>query len=331
MAATKKQKEIIEIDSGERVEASEPIIISASRSTDIPAFYADWFMERWRRGYVTWINPFNRRKMYVSFAKTRLIVFWTKNPEPLLNSLKELDDCGVHYYFQVTLNDYENEGLEPGVPPLEKRLDTFQRLADLIGKERVIWRFDPLMVSDCLSVKQLLERAKSIGDVIHAHTEKLVFSYADIAAYRKVIRNLNETTMRELNQTERLEWATGLVQMNRTWNLALATCGEDMDLDNHGILHNKCVDDDLMVRLFSDDNALMSFIGAKPNMFAPHGYEIAKSKKDKGQRAACGCVVSKDIGAYNTCPHLCSYCYANSDKQTVLTNWKKHDVNAEGI
>lgn len=125
--------------------AIEPLIISASRATDIPAFHADRFFRFLESGYVQWVNPFNRQVQYVSFAKTRVIVFWTKNPKPLIPYLSELNRRGIGYYFQYTLNDYEQEGLEPNMPAMEDRLQTFMDLSQQIGKEKVIWRFDPLI------------------------------------------------------------------------------------------------------------------------------------------------------------------------------------------
>ena len=129
-------------DIGDNVEATAPIIISASRSTDIPAFYAKWFFNRLAKGYCVWYNPFNKKPMYISFKNVKAIVFWTKNPKPILPYLKELDERGIHYYFQVTLNDYVKEGFEPNVPSVEQRVETFKQLSEMIGKEKVIWRFD---------------------------------------------------------------------------------------------------------------------------------------------------------------------------------------------
>ena len=108
-------------ESGDQVEAQAPIIISASRSTDIPAFYAEWFVNRLKVGYCVWYNPFNQQPIYVSFKNCKVVVFWTKNPKPLIPLLKILDEKGIHYYFQFTLNDYEKEGFEPNMPTLEKR------------------------------------------------------------------------------------------------------------------------------------------------------------------------------------------------------------------
>lgn len=303
-----------------------PVIMSASRSTDIPAFYADWFLERLKAGYSVWVNPFNQERYRVLFNDTRMIVFWSKNPKPMLERLDEVESLGFkQYYFQFTLNDYVTEGLEPNVPPVAERIDTFRRLARRIGKERVIWRFDPLLLSNYLTVDVLLEKIASIGHELQGATEKLVFSFADIQAYRKVGKNLSGTNCREFSSEEKIEFAKGLRDVNLSLGLEMATCAEDIDLSEYGIKHNKCVDDDLMVRLFHDDAKLMDFIGAEYDMI--DGWTIKKSRKDKGQRKACGCIVSKDIGMYNTCPHLCRYCYANSSDSVVQRNYSKHLQN----
>ena len=194
------QKEEIEVESGERVSAQMPVIVSASRSTDIPAFYSDWFVERFDggNGYVKWFNPFNNVPLYVGFKRTRLIVFWSKNPRPMLESLpnrKEspldiIDTSGRNYYFQFTLNDYDAEKIEPRVPPIEERIETFKRLAKRLGRDRVVWRFDPLILSDSLTVAKLLEKVERLGDRLAESTSRLVFSFIDIAAYKKVAANL---------------------------------------------------------------------------------------------------------------------------------------------
>jgi DNA repair photolyase len=306
-------------DDGEEVSAMAPVIISASRSTDIPAFFSDWFMNRLKKGYVTWVNPFNQRPSHVSFAKTRVIVFWTKNPAPILKRLDELDGFGLNYYFQFTLNDYENENFEPNVPPLEARIKTFQELSNRLGAERVIWRFDPLLLTDSLTVPVLLEKIKRVGDQLHPYTRKLVFSFADISVYKKVQNNLRRSAVncREFSESEMREFAKELKVLNRDWGLALATCGEDVDLQAFGVQPNRCVDDELMIKLFKNDFQLMNFLGYEENLF---GTVKRPDLKDKGQRQACGCIVSKDIGMYNTCNHLCVYCYANTSENSVKNN-----------
>ena len=304
-----------------------PVIVSSSRSTDIPTFYAQWFVERLRDGWCEWINPFNRQKYRVLFDKTRMIVFWSKNPKPMLERLDEIDALGFkQYYFQFTLNDYVAEGLEPNVPSVKERIDTFRRLADRIGKERVIWRFDPLLLTDKITIDGLINRIGDIGRQLKGHTEKLVFSFIDISSYRKVQKNLAGFNCREFIAEEQVKFAMNLAKLNEELGLELATCGELSDLSAYGIKHNKCVDDELIMRLFHDDLKLMEYIGAEYDMF--EGWSIKKSKKDKGQRKACGCIVSKDIGMYNTCPHLCRYCYANSHDSLVMANWKSHCENS---
>jgi hypothetical protein len=154
----------IKTQNGKLVDAQLPIIISASRSTDIPAFYADWFVNRLKKGYVKWKNPFNGVPLYVSFDKARLIVFWTKNAKPMIQSLNYLDEKTLNYYFQFTLNDYDAEKLEQNVPIAQKRIETFIELSEKIGKEKVIWRFDPLILTDKIGVNELLRKVENIGN-----------------------------------------------------------------------------------------------------------------------------------------------------------------------
>lgn len=344
-------KYIITTDSGEQVEATAPVIISASRSTDIPAFYAKWFFNRLAKGYCIWYNPFNQQPMYISFKNCKVVVFWTKNPEPIIPYLPELDKRGIHYYFQVTLNDYMQEGFEPNVPPVAKRIETFKKLSQLIGKERVIWRFDPLIVTPQLSPRMLLSRIWHIGNKLNGYTDKLVFSFVDVKAYRKVQNNLIKETSyftkedvesAEMTNAQRMEIVDGLVKLREIWkqegwDLQMATCAEDMELSLYGIEHNCCIDGELMKRIFADDKELVYYLhtGKLPerDMFGeiPPIPEKSKNLKDKGQRKICGCMVSKDIGMYNTCRHFCVYCYANTSKECVLRNKDKHNDDSESI
>ena len=327
------QKTQIQRDNGMMAEAQAPVIISASRSTDIPAFYADWFFHRLKVGYSAWTNPFNGVKSFVSYEKCRFIVFWSKNPEPLLGHLDELKGRNIGCYIQYTLNDYEKEGLEKGVPPLEERIDTFKKLVDQLGQGRVIWRFDPLILTDQIGMDDLLKKVENIGDQLKGFTEKLVFSYADINLYKKVKANLEKSRVNYAEwTTNQMEvFAQRLSELNQKWHYQLATCGEKIDIDRYGIQHNKCVDDDLMIRFAHHDKALMDFLGVevKESLF---GTEIVKKKdnRDKGQRQFCGCIMSKDIGEYNTCPHLCEYCYANASKEKAQENYNKHEMNPLG-
>ena len=333
----------ITLDNGEVSKATFPIVVSASRSTDIPAFYADWFFHRLDRGYSAWTNPFNGVKSYVGYADTKFIVFWSKNPRPLLAYLDKLKSMGIGCYVQYTLNDYEAEGLEKGVRPLAERIETFKLLVDRLGKGAVVWRFDPLILTDKIDMNSLLTKVANIGDQLKGYTEKLVFSFADIISYRKVKSNLEKNNINYIDWSleQMKDFAQRLITMNkeREWNYKLATCGETADLQ--GVEHNHCVDDRLIVRFGYNSPELLKFLGAEftqASLFdvepedaikLPDGRSIVinKNNQDKGQRIACGCMKSKDIGEYNTCPHLCEYCYANSSKEIAVNNWKQHKQN----
>ena len=349
----------ITTDSSLVVDAIAPVIVSASRSTDIPAFYADWFFERLSRGYSVWTNPFNGVPSYISYQNTRFIVFWSKNPRPILEYFDYLKEKNIGCYIQYTLNDYEKEGLEKGVPRLDQRIETFKLLVDKLGKGHVIWRFDPMILTDKISIDDLLEKVKNIGDQLKGYTEKLVFSYADIASYKKVKANLEKNGINYTEWTEEAmnEFASRLSKMNRErgWNYQLATCGEKIDIEQYGIQHNRCVDDDLMIRFGYKDKELMDFLKVDVHKIQPKAMSLfdeiddapqipdgaimldsstyavkKKNNKDSGQRQFCGCIISKDIGQYNTCPHLCEYCYANTSKESAVANWKRHKQNPSG-
>ena len=341
----------ITTDDGKQVEAIAPIIISASRSTDIPAFYAKWFLNRLAKGYCAWYNPFNRQKMYISFERCRVIVFWTKNPAPIIPYLPELDKRGIHYYFQVTLNDYVKEGFEPNVPSVEERVETFKKLSSLIGKEKVIWRFDPLIITPNIGPRELLTRIWHVGNQLKGYTDKLVFSFVDVKAYRKVQNNLVKETMlftkddvenAEANHAQRIEIVEGLKKIREAWHkegwdIEMATCAEDIDLEAYGIEHNRCIDSELMKRIFAEDKELVYYLHTlkwpEKDLFGeiPPIPNKTKNVKDTGQRKICGCMVSKDIGMYNTCRHFCVYCYANTSKEAVLKNKGRHNDESESI
>ena len=322
-------KQQLLLPGGMTVEAYAPVIVSASRATDIPAFYCEWFFHRLKQGYSIWKNPFNGIKSYVSFGDTRVIVFWSKNPAPLLEYLPELERRNIHYYIQFTLNDYVEEGLEKGVPKLDERIDTFRRLVDYAGYGKVIWRFDPLILTDKIRLEDLLQKADYIAAKLKGYTEKMVFSFADIKTYAKVSRNLKDSQINYKEfSSEDMHWMAGeLAAANKKWEFDLSTCSEQIDLSLYGIGHNKCIDDDLMIRFWRDDAVLMNYLGVEikaGDLFHPEPVVIKhRDNKDKGQREACGCIKSKDIGAYNTCPHLCEYCYANANKAVALALYKK--------
>jgi hypothetical protein len=293
-------------------EAVAPVIVSASRSTDIPAFYGDWLTERLKLGYAARINPFSGRTEYVSFEKTRLVVFWTKDPAPFFRYLPELDRSGLSYLFQYTLNDYGKERLEPGIPAIHDRVESFAELARRIGKGRTVWRYDPILLSGSLDVEGLLARIADLGDALRHSTGRLVISFIDIERYPRVKRNLLAAgfgDVREPSQHEIEAICTGLADLNRNWRFSISACGEPLDLSAFGIAKGQCINYDQMVREFLKTPVLEK--GLEKGL---------RALKDPGQRSACGCIIAKDIGRYSTCPHLCAYCYANASPAAVARN-----------
>lgn len=345
MASWEKHK--LPRENGELVDMQVPILVSASRSTDIPAFYADWFFHRLDvAGYSAWTNPFNGVRSYVSYKNTRFIVFWSKNPRPLLEYLSILERKKIGCYIQYSLNNYEAESLEKSVPPLDERIDTFKQLVERLGKGHVIWRFDPLVLTEQISIDTLLNKIENIGDQLHGYTEKLVFSFADILSYRKVQSNLKKAQINYIDWSENQmrEFAEKLVKLNEKWDYELATCGEKIVLN--GVKKNHCIDDDLIIRLAYHDKVLMDYLGVEvhkpqPSLFKetaeqppenaiilPDGsYLTHGDNSDKGQRQFCGCIKSKDIGEYNTCIHGCEYCYATANKELAVANMRSHKEN----
>lgn len=296
-------------DDGNLVPAVLPLVVSASRATDLPAFHAEWFARRLAAGHVRRVNPFNARQVeFISFARTRAIVFWSKDPRPLLPHLPLLSDRGIRFYFQFTLNDYAREGYEPGVPPLAERIDAFRELSERIGRERVVWRFDPLLLSDRIDAPRLLDRVDALASALAAHTERLVTSFVDLARYPRVRGRIDRAgaRIREFAPEEAASFAARLSRRILARGLALSACAEETDLSPYGIEPARCVDDRLLARMFRDDPAFLRFLGRG----AGAGGSDAAPPKDRGQRPACGCVAAKDIGAYGTCRHGCLYCYA---------------------
>lgn len=338
------------LSNGERVQALSPLVLSISRASDVPAFYSQWLMQRLRAGYALWRNPFNQQKLYVSFEHARAAVFWSKNPRPLMEYLDELDELLPHYYFQFTLNDYEKEGLERGVPPLAERIETFRKLSLRIGPSRVIWRFDPILMLEGCGPRDILMKIWQLSKALKGCTEKLVISFADIKAYKKVGANLVRAGICRRGEEERLEpmdeqieeMALGLAKIRQRhqeegWDFEIATCAEQKDLSAYGITHNCCIDPLLLLRLFPQDEVLMRYIrygelprplgeGQLVGLFDDQPDSTPEIElvrlKDKGQRKECGCMLSKDIGAFDTCPHQCVYCYATRSWASAQHNYE---------
>jgi Domain of unknown function (DUF1848). len=283
------------------------MILSVSRRTDIPAFYCDWFFNRLKEGYAYVRNPMNFHQVSkISLSKDVVdcIVFWTKDPSKIIEKLDQLDGLGYRYYFQITINGYPRE-IEKSVPNLENAINSFINLSKKIGKEKVIWRYDPVILSETLSINYHVERFGSIAKKLHSYTERCVFSFLDI--YSRTRKRLVDVGLKEISKEDMEIIAERFSTIARQYNLELVTCSEEINLENYGIKHGKCIDDELFMKIFKIPLDV---------------------KKDKTQRKECGCVTSIDIGSYNTCSHGCQYCYANFNEGLKNKNILMHDPNS---
>lgn len=301
------------------------MIISASRRTDIPAFYSRWFINRIRAGFCEVPNPFNRGQVsHISLLPEDVdaIVFWTRNPRPLFPYLDELDARGYRYYFQYTLLGYPPE-IDAQNPASQASLVTFRELAQRIGPRRVIWRYDPIVLSQATPPAYHREAFASLAGSLEGYTGRSVISIMD--DYPKIRGRLQEMARRgaqmlpvsiddSVHQGRVPGWLGDLLrdlaEIAQSHRMEMVSCAEETDLRLYGILPGMCVDDLYIKSVF--------------------GIEVAHTK-DPGQRRACGCVVSKDIGVYDTCLFGCVYCYATTSFARARANYLRHDPEAPSL
>jgi DNA repair photolyase len=287
-------------------------IISASRRTDIPAFYSEWFMNRIREGFLYVQNPFNAhqvRRVDLSPENVDVIVFWTKNSRPLMSRLDELDEKGYRYYFLFTLTGYP-KALEPEVPAVDELLSTFRALSQRLGASRVIWRFDPIILSDVTPEQTVIEGFRRLAGELKGATRRVVISFVHLySSVKRVFERMKEEkgirfhdSLRTEEQVRRI--AAALAEIAHGNSMEIASCAGEYDLSGLAIERGRCIDDRLIARLF--------------------GITVS-DRKDRYQREQCGCVESQDIGQYNTCTHGCVYCYASHNKDQANRNRALHD------
>lgn len=281
------------------------MIISASRRTDVPAFYSDWFYERIRERFVLLRNPMNARQVSrISLAPDLVdgIVFWTKNPAPMISRLKEL--TAYSFYFQFTLNAYGKD-IEPNVPTKNERIATFQHLADIIGPERLIWRYDPILLNEHHTVEYHIELFGKLAAKLSGATRHCTISFLDF--YNKIEKRIASVGVRPFTGEDLTQLSAAFRQIAEDNDLYLDACAEAGSLKRYGIPGAACINLALFQQLTGNTLQL---------------------SKDKYQRPECGCVESIDIGVYNTCQHGCIYCYANSSPTTVQKNASLYDLTS---
>ena len=281
------------------------MILSASRRTDLPDHYSDWFYERIKEGSLCVRNPFRPdqiSKIDLSPEIVDCIVFWSKNPENMLPRLSELD--AYKYYFQFTLTGYGRD-IEPGIPHKRKHmLSVFRTLSDKIGPDRMIWRYDPILFNETYTLPYHQKAFQEIARGLEGYTHKVTISFVDL--YTKTKSRMGPLKILSPSQEMILCLASHMSETAAAHQMEIVSCAEQIDLQEAGIKHGSCIDKRLLEKI----------TGSRLN-----------GRKDKNQRQGCGCLESIDIGAYNTCPNNCRYCYANvSDvyEQSILKSFDIH-------
>ena len=281
-------------------------IISASRRTDIPTYFSRWFLNRLSDGSLMVRNPFNQEQVSeIELSKNVIdcIVFWTKNPLPMIPYLKELNSYKIPYYFQFTLTGYGRD-IEANVP--EKRL-LIKAFKDLYiqGNGHTIWRYEPIVFNKVYTPEYHLRAFNSIASELRGYTDKCVISFVDIYPNNKDA--IAKIGSRDMTHAELVDFCKKISMIAGENGMTVGTCAEVVNLDECGIVHNKCVDPDYIEKII--------------------GMPI-KAKKDGAQRKECGCIESIDIGAYNTCKNGCKYCYACKDPKQLERNFASYDPNS---
>lgn len=281
------------------------MILSVSRRTDIPQFYPDWFFNRLKEGFLYVKNPMNSRQISridLSPAQVELIVFWTKNPEPMMERIRELGD--IPYYIQFTLTGYGAD-VEPGLPDKKHMIDVFKKTAEQVGRERMVWRYDPIFLNSRYREEYHLRAFEEIANGVCGSGEKVVISFLD--KYGKTERNMKGIPAEELDEEGMKKLGEKLAAIAGTFGLRIEACAEKTDLSSVGVARGSCIDPVMAEQLL--------------------GGPVCR-RKDKNQRMECGCLESVEVGTYDTCLAGCKYCYANDSVEAVKRKSALYDVNS---
>lgn len=276
------------------------MIINTGCRTDIPAFYSKWLMNRIKEGYVLVRNPYYKSQVTrysLSSDVVDCLAFCTKNPEPMLQYLDELDKYKQYWF--VTITPYGKD-IEPIVPDKEKVMESFKKLSEHIGVDSIGWRYDPIFIGNGFDVKKHIECFKKMAKNLKGYTHNCTISFLDL--YEKVKRNAKD--LRPPTKEEQIELALSFSKIGKENNMTIHSCCEKTYLSEYGLKCNGCMSQEIIEK---STNCSLN------------------PPKRKNLREDCNCLMGNDIGAYNTCGHLCKYCYANANKGLVIENMKKHN------
>lgn len=279
------------------------MILQTGMRTDIPAFYSKWFINRIKEGYVLVRNPYNPSavtRYRINPDVVDLIAFCTKNPAPMLPHMDMLKPYGQYWF--VTITPYGKE-IEPNVPDKAKVIENFKTLSKAVGIDSVGWRYDPIFITEKYSLDFHLKTFEKMARELSGYTHTCVISFIDL--YKKVINNFPQA--RTVNKEERHKIGRTFSEIGKKYGITIKACAEGDELEPYGVDCDGCL----------TQNTYETALKTKLNM-----------PKRKGQRAECACFFGNDIGAYDTCKHLCKYCYANTNPKAVLHNSKLHNPNS---
>lgn len=290
-------------------------IVSVSRRTDIPAFYAEWFMNRVRAGFCTVPNPRNPTqvaRVSLTPEDVAVLVFWTRAPGSMLPYLAELSERGYRYYFLYTLMDNPRT-LDPRCPRPEAAVATFRRLADLIGPRRVVWRYDPIVFSNVTPADFHASAFERLASALRGYTVRSIVSLVD--EYRRNaarLRTLAElgVTVRSPGPEEAKDLMERLAVLAKASGMDIVSCAEKPGWAAQGVASGACID--------------AAYVEEEFDVHVP-------GRKDPAQRGACRCVASRDIGVYDTCLFDCAYCYATSSPARAHENHRRHDSDSQAL
>lgn len=278
------------------------MFINVGARTDITNYYSEWLMNRIREGYALSRNPLFPNKVY----KYRLtpdvvdcIIFCTKNPKPMLDKIDEVRSRGFHVFFYVTITSYGRD-IEPGVPDYHDVMETFKTLSGVVGRSNVCWRYDPVFISEKYTVEHHLKCFEEMAKELAEYTGFCIFSFVQL--YKKLSFTFPE--LRAVSEEEKKILLPEMGKIAKSCNIRLQTCGDENDYSEYGIVRSGCI--------------------TAPIMEQAIGQEL-KPLKAQPSRKGCGCLPNNDIGAYDTCPNGCKYCYATKSPALAVENYRRHD------
>lgn len=278
------------------------MVLNVSGRTDIVAFYSDWFMNRIKEGFVDVRNPFNKKLVSrIYFEDVDLILFCTKNPIPILDKIEKINKPIL---FHVTLTPYKRD-IEVNVPPKGKIIEAIKKLSNIIGKDNICVRYDPIFISDEYTLDYHIRNFDKLCTLLNGYVKTIIVSFID--DYKNVRNNYKFLRLKEFKESDYEAIGKSFSKSAKNNGMTVQTCFEERNLVEYGFIQADCLGKELAERLTGK----------------------TKFKKWKARSGGkCNCVEMADIGAYNTCKHFCKYCYANYDEKIVAQNNKLHDVNS---